>query len=144
MLKVRGGRCSFDPQELFVTAGGVGILCRLFQAQQNRCRGIDMITQQQGALVTYFAGNKGLCETKRLRRVGRQGELADSRVNVRERMSPGYPVEPAARGKVSDRNVLFAKLLKRLSRYLHVSEQADVVDIGDTNFLEQILLVADL
>ena len=103
-----------------------------------------MITQQQRALVAYFSGNKRLCETKRLRRLGCHCELANSRMNVRERMSPGYSVEPAARGKVSDGDILFAKLLKRLSRYLHVSEQTDVIDIGDTKFLEQILFVADL
>ena len=103
-----------------------------------------MITQQQRALVAYFSGNKRLCETKRLGRIGRHRELANSRMNVRERMSPGYPVEPAAHGKVSDRYVLFAKLLKRLGRDLHASEQTDVIDIGDTKFLEQILFVADL
>jgi len=59
-------------------------------------------------------------------------------------MSPGYPVEPAAHRKVSDRDISFTQLLDCLGRYLDVSEQPDVIDVGNADLPEQFLLVTNL
>ena len=140
-IEARG--VAFEAEELIEGLSLEGLFGHEFHVDEEALVGLEVIAEDECALVADLAGDEGAGEAEAEPGFGGEAELHLAEEDVLGDQAGGDAVEPAALGEIADGDFVFAEGLDGLGGDLDVAHEVELAEVVHAEFLNGFVLVLD-
>lgn len=142
-LEVEAGGVAFDAEELIERGGASGLLGHGFHLDEGLLIRLEVVAEEEGALVADLAGDELAGEAEAEPGFGGETELHLTEEDILGDHAGGHAVEPAALGEVAEWDFVFAEGLYGLGGDLDIAHEGELAEVVEAEFLDGFVLVLD-